>query len=90
MQLLGVSHPVQVQDALARDRVQVKQLVELAQLEEQDFLEVGLLDLPVLDLSSRELVPEVFGNPDGGGIVVRVIWAVPLGVSEILFLEEVR
>ena len=57
---------------MSNPRVLLVQLQELALLEEQDRVEVGLLDLPELLLERRELVPGGLGAVDGARVVVRV------------------
>lgn len=49
MQLLVLTHPSEVQHFIAQNRIVVENLVKLAQLEEDDLVEVFFFDLPVLD-----------------------------------------
>ena len=54
VQLLAL-HPAEVQDPVAEDGIIVEDLVELADLEEEDFVEVFAFDVPVLLHTSTKL-----------------------------------
>jgi hypothetical protein len=58
VELLWVGHhPVQVEHPVAYDRILIKQLVELAQLKEDDRIKILGLHLPVLGHGRTEILP---------------------------------
>ena len=83
MKFLSASHPIQVKDPLANDSVVVKYLIELAELEEQYFFVIILLDLPILFHRGCETFPHVRGNPQSCFIVELV----PRSLLALVFNE---
>ena len=42
MKFFGPAHPIEIQELLANDRILIKQLIEFAQFEKEDFLVIVL------------------------------------------------
>lgn len=83
-------HERQAQRLDAHKRVHLKQLVELAHLEQEHRVKVRGLELPPLRLPVAHLVrlDPVLGNKQGGGVVGGVGREAFLGVADLVGRQE--
>ena len=90
VQLLRAAHPVEVEQLLADDRVIVEDFVKFTEFEKEDFLEVFLLQLPILAHAGCEVFPELLRDEHSAIVVIRVVRPPPLFVLDVLGLKEFR
>ena len=67
-----LAHEGEVELAMAQERVVLEELVELAHLEGDHQVRVPLLDLPVLLLPRRQLLPALERDLDRAALLRRV------------------
>lgn len=90
VQLLGSTHPVEVEQFLTDDCVTEENLVELAQLEEKNLLKVVHFELPELRHCRRKVFPVGLGDQQSCWVVVWMVRSPILLVSDVLRLQEFR
>lgn len=89
MQLFSPTHPIKIEQPLANNSVVVKDLVELAKLEEKYFFEVGLLHFPKLVHSRRKVLPSSRRDVQSRRVVVGLSQLHFAHVHQVLGLQKV-
>jgi len=89
VQFLGAAHPVEIEELLTDDSISVKDLVELAQFEEEDLIEIVLLQLPVLMHARGELWPLMLWDMKRGRVIILFARPLSLLVLHVGRFEEV-
>lgn len=85
-----IAHPLEIQMFIADECILIEHFVELAQLEEDEFVEVLALDMPVLPHGFCEPLYGLGWDHERRGIVVWVVGPAASRISATLRSRPIR